>query len=84
MTSGELMKMFGKDFMKSEFEVFNENNETEVYFNPFEYFSNFRWFAYERIGKYIVRKWSRGYEATAEVNLILINIVFTKLKKNHY
>ena len=32
-------------------------------------FSNFRWFAYERIGKYIVRKWSRGYEATADFYL---------------
>jgi hypothetical protein len=69
MTSGELMKMFGKDFMKSDLEVFDENNETEVYFNPYEYFSNFRWFAYERIGKYIVRKWSRGYEATADFYL---------------
>ena len=69
ITSGELMKMFGKDFMKSDLEVFNENNETEVYFNPYEYFSNFRWFAYERIGKYIVRKWSRGYEATADFYL---------------
>ena len=41
MTSSELMRMFGKDFMKSDLEVFDENTETEVYFNPFEYFSNF-------------------------------------------
>ena len=65
------MKRIEKDFMRSDFEVFNENNETEVYFNPFQYFSNFRWFAYERIWKYIVRKWS-----SLTVNYFVIICVF--------
>lgn len=67
ITSNELTKMFNEDFI-NEFS-FNKNSEIEIYMNLFEYCDDFRWWAYEEIDEYIVRKWSQGYEATTDFYL---------------
>lgn len=48
--------MFNEDFI-NDFS-FDKNSEIEIYMNPFEYCDDFRWWAYEEIDEYIVRKWS--------------------------
>lgn len=67
ITSNELVKMFNEEFI-NEFS-FNNSSEIEIYMHPFEYCNDFRWWAYEEIDKYIVRKWSQGYEATTDFYL---------------
>lgn len=67
ITSNELIKMFNEDFI-NDFS-FDKNSEIEIYMNPFEYCDDFRWWAYEEIEKYIVRKWCQGYEATTDFYL---------------
>jgi len=67
ITSNELIEMFNEDFI-NDFS-FDKNSEIEIYMNPFEYCDDFRWWAYEEIDKYIVRKWSQGYEATTDFYL---------------